>query len=124
MTTDGCVFSKNPKLLEPVAQTIGSEETRSQSLKLDDDGLVESTTVAQLSTGHRDAGVEVGYIILQPLFYGESKAHWVHNIVNMRPFLSFSSLKIKGGCLSEQYFGLEQSQAGSFCETTRGQHRI
>lgn len=61
-----CVFL-NQELLKPVAQTCWSEETCSQSVKLDDE-TAEGTTATQWGAQHSDTDVEVGYINLQPLF--------------------------------------------------------
>lgn len=74
----------NKELLKPEEQTLRSEDTCSKSVKLDDDIIVETTT--QWCKQHRnDDDVEVGYISLQPLFWGEHR----HYILKMQNFICF-----------------------------------
>ncbi len=73
-----------------MAQTCWSEETCSQSVKLDDE-TVEGTTLTQCG----DIDVEVGYINLQPLLRGER----IMAYAKYAPFPLISCFTIKGRCL-------------------------
>lgn len=82
--------------MNPETQTCLSEETCSQSVKLDNDEIVEAPTATQRCTRHCDADVKVGYssVLEKAKHTGVS---W--HTLNMHRFffMSCSSLKANVG---------------------------
>lgn len=65
----GCTCFLNQELLKPEAQTCWSED----SVKLDDEEILQGTTATQWDTQHSDADVEVGctdLYIVTPVYQG------------------------------------------------------